>query len=409
METKKDKWWQHLFLAIASPLIFLLIIEVFLRLINVNTDLIYNKNFDIGVPVWLMTKPDWVNKNRNRLRNPGKIRTRAVAWLENFEEARYIQYKLKPNIDALAVNPFNKIDSAKNITFRITSNSEGFRTREFIARRSGTLRIVSIGDSSTFGWGVNAASTWQFLLEQRLSRRLDKDVEVFSLGMPGYTTLHGLNVLRHYGWKLEPDILIISFGSNDGRHVLNPPGRSLAADKTFFASIRWTLMKLKTFRLMRKLFYSISDPIKRVQSRPGNSRKDRVRAVLPARYRENLKMMIEDARNRGVEVILMSVCNCGEYTNIMQEVALSENTPFIDTLQIFRESMTSLREGRLYPAEMAYIKRIYGETNPDGYVWLYVTSDGCHPNRIGTNIIADALAVLIQQMLVQRYHYLKKK
>jgi hypothetical protein len=65
-----------------------------------------------------------------------------------------------------------------------TANNLGFRGAPIEIRRTGRLRVVAIGDSFTFGYGVGDEETWPFHLEQNL-KRAGLDVEVLNLGRPG--------------------------------------------------------------------------------------------------------------------------------------------------------------------------------------------------------------------------------
>jgi len=401
MERKKSKWWQRLLMIVISPLVFLFLVEGVIRLAGVNTDLARNKNFDIGVPIWLLTDPNWVINEMSRLKTPRGVKAVDVAWLANFEEARYIQYKLKPNLDLKAVNPFNDIEVRKNTMFRITSNKEGFRTRQFAPKKEGVLRIVSLGDSSTFGWGVDPEYTYQSLLERRLAQSRGRAVEVFNLGISGHTTRHGLGVLQHYAWGLKPDLLLVSFGGNDARFMLQPIDQMLAADETFIGGVRWTLFKFKTFKLLRRWMLSAYDPFKSLAKSP-EAKRSLVPAVPPEGYKANLKTMIAEARRRGVAVVLIGVCSPDTYLNGMAEVAQSENVPFVDVKQLFQDNIAALKEGRLYKEEIDYYRNIYGDEEMAGNSWMYVTTDGCHPNRAGTNLIADALVPAVEKALASR-------
>ena len=401
MERKKPKWWQRLLMIVISPLVFLFLIEGVIRLAGVNTDLARNKNFDIGVPIWLLTDPNWVRNELDRLKAPKGVKAVDVAWLANFEEARYIQYKLKPNLDLKAVNPFNDIEVRKNTTFRIMSNKEGFRTRQFAPKKEGVLRIVSLGDSSTFGWGVDPEYTYQSLLERKLAQSRGGAVEVFNLGISGHTTRHGLGVLHHYAWELKPDLLLVSFGGNDARFMLQPIDQMLAADETFIGGVRWTLLKFKTFKLLRRWMLSASDPFKSLAKSP-EVKRSLVLAVPLEGYKANLKTMIAEARRRGVAVVLIGVCSPDTYLNGMAEVAQSENVPFVDVKQLFQDHIAALKEGRLYKEEIDYYRNIYGDEEMAGNSWMYVTTDGCHPNRAGTNLVADALVPAVEKALASR-------
>ena len=141
-------FWQRLTLVVSAPVVFLLLSDITIRVSGIETDVARNENFEIRVPVWLLGDENWVDIQRVRLEEPRGV--------SHFEEARYIQYKLKPNIEIDASNPFNRMELRKGKTFRLVSNSHGFRTREFESKPPGVTRIVTIGDSSTFGWGRRA-------------------------------------------------------------------------------------------------------------------------------------------------------------------------------------------------------------------------------------------------------------
>src|ERR1051326_4754279 len=44
--------------------------------------------------------------------------------------------------------------------FTVTTNSLGFRDREFSPDKKSKTRIVALGDSFTYGWGVEAQQSW---------------------------------------------------------------------------------------------------------------------------------------------------------------------------------------------------------------------------------------------------------
>jgi lysophospholipase L1-like esterase len=403
MEKKKLTWPKRLAMIVLSPLIFLSLTEVVLRITGVKTDLARNKNFEIAVPIWLLSDSNWVRNEYDRLKAPRGVKASDVAWLANFEEARFIQYKLKPNLDVRAVNPFNDIEVQKNVTFRLTSNADGFRTKPFARKKPGTLRLVTVGDSSTFGWGVDPEYTWQNELEQRLARARGPAVEVLNLGISGHSSRHGIAILRHYAFDLRPDLLVISYGANDARFVLRPADAVLAVDETFLGAARWTLMKFRTFQLLRKIIFSAYDPFKKAVPKDGGSpAPPMVPTVSPDGYRANLKTMVAEARAKGIAVAFLGVCNPDSYLGIMREVGQSEKVPFVDARRLFQDALPALKDGTLYPREIAYYKGIYGEEAMAKNWWLYVTTDGCHPNRAGTSLIADALLAAVEEALARK-------
>ena len=190
-------FWQRLALVVCAPIVFLLLSDMAIRVSGIETDVARNENFEIGEPVWLLGDENWVDIQRVWLEGPRGVRAEDVGWLRHFQEARHIQYKLKPNTAVYASNSFNNMELRKLKSFRLVSNGDGFRAQEFEPKQPGVTRIVTIGDSSTFGWGVEPEYTFQHLLEQRFHRgRSDTPTEVINLGISGHTSRHGLGVFE---------------------------------------------------------------------------------------------------------------------------------------------------------------------------------------------------------------------
>ena len=320
----------------------------------------------------------------------------AVEWLQNFEEARHVEYKLKPNLRVDAVNPFNDIEVRRGVTFRFESNSDGFRTKELEPKAPGVRRIVTLGDSSTFGWGVSEAYTYQRLLDDRLADR-GGNVEVLNLGISGHTSRHGRAVFDHYARDLEPDLLIISFGANDARQVLEPADVVLGRDEGWLGAVQEVLKRLEAFRFMRRILLSARDPVaaSRARAEAEGGRGGLVNSVPLDAYKANLHYLIDQGRSIGAEAVLLSVCAHPRWAQAMHEVADEADAPLVNALHLFREHLDDLREHRLYPAEVRYAESIYGRAAMRANWRLYVTTDGCHPGLAGHSLIADVLAASI--------------
>ncbi len=96
-------------------------------------------------------------------------------------------------------------------------NSHGFRKPEWPSiKKNGTIRIIALGGSTTFGmFATRGDDVWPAMVEKRLRRRFAFPVEVFNLGVPGYTANETLGVLCMLVPELEPDIVLIHCGAND--------------------------------------------------------------------------------------------------------------------------------------------------------------------------------------------------
>jgi lysophospholipase L1-like esterase len=99
----------------------------------------------------------------------------------------------------------------------VTTNSLGFRGREVVLPKPhGRLRIVAIGDSITFGWGVNDDDTFCARIEQLLREKFaGRDLDVVNLGVGGYDTWQEVALLKRNAARLQPDLVLVGFYSND--------------------------------------------------------------------------------------------------------------------------------------------------------------------------------------------------
>jgi hypothetical protein len=89
-------------------------------------------------------------------------------------------------------------------------NRQGLRDREHLYERpSGVKRVLVLGDSFAWGYGVEA--------EERFSQRLESSlgVEVINAAVSGYSTDQELLWLRAEGIKYEVDFILLELAGND--------------------------------------------------------------------------------------------------------------------------------------------------------------------------------------------------
>ena len=101
-----------------------------------------------------------------------------------------------------------------HVEFRI--NAQGMRDdRDFAyAKPAGVRRIVSLGDSFTAGYEVSGEETFSSVLERAL-RADGRRVEVLNAGVSGYSTAEEALYLERELFRYEPDLVLVSFYSND--------------------------------------------------------------------------------------------------------------------------------------------------------------------------------------------------
>ena len=104
----------------------------------------------------------------------------------------------------------------------VTINAEGFRGEDFtIEKPPGTIRILTLGASSTFGYHDRDDETYPFLLERDLQATAPPGVayEVINFAIPHATTENVLAMLVNEGLRLSPDVVTFYEGANDSAAI----------------------------------------------------------------------------------------------------------------------------------------------------------------------------------------------
>ena len=111
-----------------------------------------------------------------------------------------------------ASNPRDYFDSDNGV--EMTVNPMGLRGPEVSAEKTaGTLRVIGLGDSFTFGVGVRDEHTFLRRLEGRLNQY--QLVEVLNAGTQGYNTRDQQITLENRWLALKPDLVLVVFYLND--------------------------------------------------------------------------------------------------------------------------------------------------------------------------------------------------
>jgi hypothetical protein len=92
-------------------------------------------------------------------------------------------------------------------------NSDGLRDSEYSRERNGNYRIIFLGDSLTFGWGVDKSKTFEEILEAELSQT--KPTEIINFGAGNYNTSQEVGLFIEKGLKYKPDHVVVFYFIND--------------------------------------------------------------------------------------------------------------------------------------------------------------------------------------------------
>ncbi len=117
-----------------------------------------------------------------------------------------IIYTLRPNL---------------NVKFQgvpVRTNSFAMRGPETtLEKPADTYRIMLLGDSFAFGWGVNEEESFARLLEKKLSEQTQKKVEVLNFGTPGYSTFQEVSHFLSTGINFSPNAVLVFYIENDNQ------------------------------------------------------------------------------------------------------------------------------------------------------------------------------------------------
>lgn len=104
-------------------------------------------------------------------------------------------------------------------TFRVSTDANGLRAPLHPQEKpEGAFRVMTLGCSTTFGWGVNDEETYPYQLEQMLAADGHK-VEVINGGQPGYSSFQGLWLWNKTLATYRPDLVIFGYIVQDSRSV----------------------------------------------------------------------------------------------------------------------------------------------------------------------------------------------
>jgi hypothetical protein len=121
-----------------------------------------------------------------------------------FEADPIRTYRLKSNLDYLHQT---REFAARYRTDAVGMRSVGGKPTPTIQKSSDTFRILSLGPSFAFGWGVNYEDSYIYRIADGL-RVPGKRVELINLGTPSQPISYQLKWLRETGHVYQPDLIV---------------------------------------------------------------------------------------------------------------------------------------------------------------------------------------------------------
>ena len=109
------------------------------------------------------------------------------------------------------------------LPYRVRINPLGFRGADFPEEpRPGSIRVLCLGDSYTFGPYVEDEETFPAELDGLLESRLGREADVINGGANGFTIADEILFLASKASALRPRIVILAFTQNDVTDLARP-------------------------------------------------------------------------------------------------------------------------------------------------------------------------------------------
>lgn len=243
-------------------------------------------------------------------------------------------------------------------------NSRGLRDKEYtLAKPAGAYRIMMLGDSTTFGWGVPIDATVAKILERRLNAaNAGASFEVLNAGVGNYNTVQEVTAYIQAGRAFHPDLVILEYFINDAEPVPRE-AKSFLRDRSYFAA----------FALSR------ADGILRV----AGARPD-WRAYYASLYEPTRPGWID--AQRALTDLALTAKEDG--TGVL--IALLPELHQIDGAYPFAREHALVRAAAI-ASDLPTIELIDGLRNHGPESALWVTPTDTHPNRKANELIAAQL------------------
>lgn len=130
-----------------------------------------------------------------------------------YEPSRNLIFRLRPHFKTTYSRA--SLFPGQPAAYSVETNEHGYRTASFSPTKpAGVYRIVCLGDSVTFGMNVEVANSYPEVLAELLEEAMPGRFEVLNLGVPGFTSRQGLELIRSEVVGYQPDLVTFGFGSN---------------------------------------------------------------------------------------------------------------------------------------------------------------------------------------------------
>lgn len=276
----------------------------------------------------------------------------------------------------------------KGLDTVVATNSYRMRGREEPREDRPELRVICVGASSVFGFGLDEEQSWPARTEDIL-RKAGVDAEVLNLACPGVNSAQVSAAVALIASKLQPDIVVFYQGWNDMTNYLYcPPGEwvdnRILSYESYYHCESWSdyfqtkTPNLPVLRNSAILFAAARAVEKFSPNRPATSEAENRKKIHLDNYRRNVENIISMVAGWKGKTVLMPL--------------ISRTTGAKDSE---RDAVNDILRKLAQERENAYFAELekHRTTHKDEDWFI----DAYHPSKQGSERIAELLSERILQ------------
>jgi len=266
-------------------------------------------------------------------------------------------------------------------------NTSGFRADEIDETSN---LVFCLGGSSTFGYFNSQNETWPHLLDGLIQKEMN-NWQFINAGVPGYNSWQGstrtLTELVHF----HPKLIIVSHVWNDLKYFSHPADwKNFRDDKIFNVYVKPGLIERNyyTYIMFNAMYHKLFGNITPGGEAKFQNKKGQIKLNAEAFqfYAGNLERLLDEAKNRGIRIILMDELYLRGKANTLDISEEEVDVLFAKSDKILRKMSEKYK--------VPYIR-----LNEKIAVSEDIMDDHIHPNSKGNLLIAEEIKTVLRNIL----------
>ena len=188
---------------------------------------------------------------------------------------------------------------------RIDINNRGYRGGDLAMSKGNAFRILTVGDSATFGQTLFPDSKpWSSVLQQLISSNLKcaRPIEVVNGGVNGFHVRHAIaKIERDFPW-LQPDMILSYFGWNATADIgIEPPTEESGPPAGRSAQVWWHIQKAAA-----AVVSGTATSIGRIIREDGDDVSGLLMQARRGKLYDELRQMVAQSKRLGYQLVFLS-------------------------------------------------------------------------------------------------------